>query len=312
MAQKLVTVYQVESGKEGLNNLGERLTNIDNNVAINDSEIARINEAVMAIASAPITTPIFNDIETYKVVEAKAEVTSLNVTAGATSNGNITITLNGNPVSVSVSALDTTLAVANKIQSTIDPLNDYNATVSGSTVTITAVNKRSETDATFDGGSTGVTATITVTTQGVDGVDLSQDLTITIPNGKNYIVGKGNLLVLRNGISQVLADGDYTETSSTSIKYSANTLKDGDIITFIIGDPGKLNYNVSVSYYTSGADNGKIQTVSYTGDIQRSITYSYTSEGKIASEVIVEDNKTTTKTYTYTDGKITGISSVVS
>lgn len=322
MAQKLVTVYQIEAGKSGLNHLGERLDNIDstienvhttlaNDIATNEAEIARINEAVMTLASTPITAPVFNDVETYKVVEAKAEVTKVTVTAGATASGDIILTLNGSPVNIAVTSGDTTDAVAGKIQATVDALADYTATVSGSVVTITAVNKRSEVDATFDGGTTGVTATVEVLVQGVDGLDLAQDVIITIPNGKDYVVGKGNLLVLRNGIPQVLADGDYVENSSTSIKYKAGVLKDGDVITFIIGDAGKLSYNMTVDYYTSGADAGRIQKVTYTGDINRTITYTYTAEGKIASETIVEDGKTVTKTYTYTNGRITGVSSVV-
>ena len=322
MAQKLVTVHQVEAGKKGLNNLGERLDTIDstvesvhttlaNDIATNEFEIARINEAVMTLASTPITAPVFNDIEAYKVVEAKAEVTKVTVTAGATTDGNVTLTLNGNATTIAVTSGDTTDAVAGKIQTAVSALADYTATVSGSAVTITAVNKRSEVEATFDGGTTGVTATIEVLVKGVSGLDLVNAVVITIPNGKDYVVGKGNLLVLRNGIPQVLADGDYTENSSTSIKYNAGVLKDGDILTFIIGDAGKLSYTMAVEYYTSGADAGRIQKVTYAGDINRTISYTYTAEGKIATETAVEDGKTVTKTYTYANGKITGVSSVV-
>lgn len=322
MAQKLVTVYQIESGKEGLNNLGERLNNIDttitnvntsltNDITTNANEIARVNEAVMAMASAPITTPIFNDTEVYTVIEAKAEVTKITVTSGASSSGNITIVLNSNPYSVAVTSGDDVNAVASKIQSVVDALDEYSATVNGNVVTINSLVKRSEPDATVDGGTTGVVATVEVLVQGVSGVNVDQDVTITIPNGKDYIVGKGNLLVLRNGIPQVLANGDYAEVSSTSIKFNAGVLHDGDVITFIIGDAGKLNYNMSVTYYDTGADAGRINTVTYTGDINRTITYTYTAEGKIASETIVEDGKTTTKTYTYTNGRITGITSTV-
>lgn len=325
MAQKKITVVQVEAGKQGFSDLGARLdnmdtaiesvnTNLQNEINANEAEIARVNEVVMAMASAPISTPVFNDIETYSVTAAVAEVFDLTVTTGATADGNVQVTLNGGAATdIAVVAGDSAETVAGKIQTVIDALADYTASVSGAVVTVTAVNKRSEVDATFNGGVTGVTATVSVTTQGVDGVDVDNAVTITIPNGKSYKVGKGNLLVLRNGIPQVLANGDYIEVDSVSIQYSAGVLKDGDVITFMIGNPSKLNYNVAVTYYGAGADEGRIETVTYTGDIERTITYTYTAEGKINTETIVEGGKTTTKTYTYdgTTGKITGVSAIV-
>ena len=137
--------------------------------------------------------------------------------------------------------------------------------------------------------------------------------TITIPDGKEYKVGKGNMLVLRNGVPQSPTNGDYTEETETTVKFAANVLKEGDVITFIIGNPSKLNYTVLVDYYTEGDDEGRIRTISYSGDIERSITYTYTASGKIETETVTEDGKTTTKTYTYDEftGRLIGINSVV-
>lgn len=225
MPQKKIGVDQIASGNGELD-LGTRLDSIESTATANvsnlqgeidaaEGEIARVNEAVMAMASAPISTPVFNDVETYTV-------------------------------------LDTDI----------------------------------------------VAATPT---------------TLTVPNGKSYKVGKGNLMVLRNGIPQVLANGDYTEASATTIQYAADVLLEGDVITFVIGNASKLNYNVAVTYYGVGADEGRIETVAYTGDLERTITYTYNASGKIATETIVEGGKTTTKTYTYdgTTGRITAVASVV-
>lgn len=227
MAQKKIGVDQIESGKEGLLDLGTRLNNVDaeienvkDNVANLDArksaDIAKVNEAIMAAASAPITAPVFNDIVTYIVQD----------------------------------------------------------------------------------------------TDVVEGMPT----TITIPDGKEYKVGKGNMLVLRNGVPQIPTSGDYTEETETTVKFAANVLKVGDVITFIIGNPSKLNYTVSVDYYTEGDDEGRIRTISYSGDIERSITYTYTASGKIETETVTEDGKTTTKTYTYDEftGRLIGINSVVS
>jgi hypothetical protein len=233
MAQKPISVTQVGSGKTGVNNLGVRLdntdtainsinntlsnlnTDVDEQFAAKEAEITRINEAVMAMASAPITTPIFNDVETYAIQ-------AVDITSG-------------------------------------------------------------------------------------------QPTVVTVPNGKTYKVGKGNLMVLRNGVPQVLANGDYIEVSPTTIQYRANVLDESDIITFIIGNATKLNYNTSITYYDEGASEGRIEIVTYTGDIARVITYTYTASGKIATESIEEDGKTTTKTFTYdgTSGKLTGVAAVV-
>lgn len=221
MTQKAIGVDQIASGKDGVMNLGERLntqdtaltqaqTDLNTVITANETEIARINEAVMAMSSAPVTTPVFNDVETY-----------------------------------AVQAADLTAGMAT---------------------------------------------------------------TVTIPNGKSYKVGKGNLMVLRNNVIQ---RGSFAEASETTVSFDADYLLEGDELTFIIGKPTKLDYNTAITYYAGGPDEGKIETVTYTGDIERAITYTYTAEGKINAETIVEDGITTTKTYTYSGGKITGIHAVV-
>ena len=247
MPQNKIQLGQIDSGKDGVEDIGARLAGVDTEVDTlqedldtaeqnivtlqNDLdlaeadivsletdaagkavEIAKVNETVMAMASSPVSTPVFNDVANYTILAA-------DITAG-------------------------------------------------------------------------------------------QPVVVTIPGGKTYKVGKGNLMVLRNGVHQV---GSYTEASATTVSFEEGEALEGDIITFIIGNASKLNYNMAVVYYATGDHSGKIQTVTYTGDIERTITYTYNTDGKIATEVIDEGDVTTTKTYNYdgTSKKIVSIAAVV-
>lgn len=108
-------------------------------------------------------------------VDAVAEITNLNIATGCTSDGPVTINLNGTPHNINVLNADTANTVALKIQVAINALPDYNATVNTNIVTITAVNARTEIDATFNGNATGVTGNVSITTQGADHMALSVD-----------------------------------------------------------------------------------------------------------------------------------------
>lgn len=96
-----------------------------------------------------------------------AEVTSITVTEGASAAGTITLTLNGKDIEVAVEATDTTAAsVADAIKTEINKGDAYIAEATDEVVTITAVNKGYQIPPEFDGGDTGVTATVEVTTLG--------------------------------------------------------------------------------------------------------------------------------------------------
>lgn len=129
--------------------------------------------------------------------------------------------------------------------------------------------------------------------------------TVTIPDSASYLVGKGNLMVYRNGVLQVLGE-NYTEASTTTVSFVINLRKD-DEITFVIGKQAILNYSVAFAYDTSD----RINKVTYTGDIDRVIDYTYNSDNTIATEVTTEQGKTITRTYAYTAGKITGITTAI-
>jgi hypothetical protein len=110
----------------------------------------------------------------YKVVPLKmekndeVEIASVKFDTGASTSGNITITLNGTAQNVAVAAGDDATAVATKVRET--SFAGWTTGGSGTTVTFTAnkVGARSATTFT-DTGTTGVTATVTRTQCGYIG-----------------------------------------------------------------------------------------------------------------------------------------------
>lgn len=110
----------------------------------------------------------------YKVVPLKmekndeVEIASLAFTAGASTSGNITITLNGTAFNIAVAAGDDATAVAGKVRGTT--FAGWTTGGSGTTVTFTATKVGAKAATTFtDTGTTGVTATITRTQPGYIG-----------------------------------------------------------------------------------------------------------------------------------------------
>lgn len=95
-----------------------------------------------------------------------AEVTSLKVTKAPTGAGDVTVTLNGVDIDVTLAGTEDAAGVATAIATEINTGTTHTATSSTNTVTITAVAKGYQIPPTFDGGSTGVTADVTVTTLG--------------------------------------------------------------------------------------------------------------------------------------------------
>lgn len=95
------------------------------------------------------------------------EIETLNVTAGATVTGNITVTVNGSAHTIAVNAGDSASSVASKIQATSFP--SFTVTVSGSVVTFSSNVTGVRATPTFsDTGTTGVTATFTVNPTGTN------------------------------------------------------------------------------------------------------------------------------------------------
>jgi hypothetical protein len=95
------------------------------------------------------------------------EKTTVTVGSACSESGDVTLTLNGVSTDIALTTSDDTAAkVATKIATAIDALDGYTASAAGDVVTIEAVTKGIQADAVFDGGDTGVTATVLVTVQG--------------------------------------------------------------------------------------------------------------------------------------------------
>lgn len=99
-------------------------------------------------------------------VYGKYEVASLQVTAAATSSGNVTVTLNGVAFTVAVVNGDTAIGVATKIRAAAFTGWTTGGTAGTDTVTFTSTTTGTKTDATYSAGTTGATGTMTTTTQG--------------------------------------------------------------------------------------------------------------------------------------------------
>ena len=126
----------------------------------------------------PIGTPVQVMVEQpkfyYKVVPLKLdkieykEINTITVTDIPTSNGNLTINLDGNPFTVAVATTDnTTTLVATKIMAAA--YAGWTTGGSGASVTFTSTTTGEKVTATFNGGTTGVTATVTKNVSGKAG-----------------------------------------------------------------------------------------------------------------------------------------------
>lgn len=111
----------------------------------------------------------------YDVTANATEVNTIQITAEPTANGNITITLDGNyAFTVAVLDADTIEGVIDKIVAAGNK-TDYQgvvwtvAKVDADELTYTADSVGLKSTATFSGGTTGVTATVTKTTSGAGG-----------------------------------------------------------------------------------------------------------------------------------------------
>jgi len=120
--------------------------------------------SICALNTAAGTIDVYSTISS----DAVAEVDTLTITHAATANGNVTISLDGGAVSVSVavSTGDDEPTIAGKIAA--KTYTGWKAVAVGAVVTFTADVKGAKTAPTFSGGSTGVTGSFVVTVSGKD------------------------------------------------------------------------------------------------------------------------------------------------
>lgn len=169
-----------------------------------------------------------------------AEKIELTITAGATADGDVSITLrDGTPVAVAVLVADDTAdEVAAKIAAGTYP--DWTAAAIGAVVTFTADDAGVKTGANaIDGGDTGVTGTFKVTVPGVTAED-------AIPGVINFVFkGTGELPVsypLVAGIQIVNSSNVNQAASDVKVSYPANgTIKIEDGTTFKLAVGQKIS-----------------------------------------------------------------------
>lgn len=169
-----------------------------------------------------------------------AEVIELTITAGATADGDVSITLrDGTPVAVAVLVADDTAdEVATKIAAGAYP--GWTAAAVGSVVTFTADDAGVKTGANvIDGGDTGVTGTFEVATPGVTAEDaIPGSVTVifkgTGSNAVPYPISAGVQIVNSSNVNQAASD--------IKISYPANgTIKIEDGTTFKLAAGQKIS-----------------------------------------------------------------------
>lgn len=119
--------------------------------------------SICALNTAAGTIDVYSAISS----DAVAEEDTLTITAGCSTSGNVTVTLDGTAVNIAVLDTDATAgAVAAKIAAT--SFAGWTVSAAGAVVTFTADVKEAKTTPTFSGGSTGVTGSFVVTVLGND------------------------------------------------------------------------------------------------------------------------------------------------
>lgn len=130
--------------------------------------------------------------------------------------------------------------------------------------------------------------------------NISSDKIYILKGGTDYSLHYHDTEWRTLGSSIGIDDANLSTTST----YSSSK------IVSLINNQG--DYNTS---YTYNGD-GKISGYSITGDIAETVSYSYflsgDNIGKIETETIVKNEKTLVNTFSYTNGKISGVTTVTS
>lgn len=108
------------------------------------------------------------DIVTTDGSDGTKEVNILVITNGATAGGNISITLNGTPVEVTLVGSESPEAIAAAIAAAAATFTDYSVTANGNMVVFAANDVGVKEEPVFDAGGTGVIAEFETPVKGTD------------------------------------------------------------------------------------------------------------------------------------------------
>lgn len=205
------------------------------------SGVVNTNEAFTVYVNKPGTMTAVDYKWEYRqtgsttVIGAVNEVSSLTITSGCTTNGDVVITLDGVPytVTLTTSAHSTATLVAGAIRSTF--FYGWVTGGTGTTVSFAAQDAGDRVDATYSKGSTGANGTFTVTTAGKSGTTwkLGRDWTAGTSGGKSYNLNvdtPGNYdiqVTARDNTNQtVQAQTNISSYKVDTVMDKANILKD--------------------------------------------------------------------------------------
>jgi hypothetical protein len=182
----------------------------------------------------------------YKVVPLKmekndeVEIDRIEFTAGASSDGNITITLNGQNFNVAVLASDNTAtAIATKVRSAA--FNGWTTGGSGAIVTFTRNKKGVCAAPTFNGGTTGVTANVARTQVGYIGKGFKLRKARYYVSMTKKAGFKVHPAFVQNGVEREFIYLSAYEGSLYDVSASAYILDDAQIADFTASTGDKLS-----------------------------------------------------------------------
>lgn len=149
-----------------------KLTINDGNISVTDLTNSS-NDNVYATISKSNILPVANASQRGRVItllgsDGVKEVASLNITSGCTANGDVIITLDGTPTSVSLTtAQNTSSLVASTIRAKSFP--GWKTSGSGTNIIFTCETEGVCKNPTYSASSTGANGAITVTNKGING-----------------------------------------------------------------------------------------------------------------------------------------------
>ena len=192
----------------------------------------------------------------YDVTAGATEVNTIQITAEPTANGDITITLDGN-YSFTVAVLD-----ADTIEGVIDKIvaagnqTDYQGIVwtvaktAADTLTYTADSNGLKSTATFSGGTTGVTATVTKTTSGAGGYVLND------AGGVDFTATTGDKMASVAGVKPLSGWKNATATMTNMRILAQNRGSGWELINFNQVCAIQLLYLVEYASFSSQTEIG--------------------------------------------------------
>jgi hypothetical protein len=189
-----------------------------------------------------------------QTVAPVTDVKSLQITANASTVGNITISFEASPYSIPVNAGDTSIQIADRIRSSAFNGWTTGGTVGTNTVTFTANDAGEKSTMSYDPSTTGATGTITVTTTGI-----KPSYFVSTITGIN-----GNILTLQNNATTTISNALTLHDDTTAIQNAIND---------ITSDGGELILPKGTFNYSSNLTIDSKNDVTFRGVGQKTILY---------------------------------------